>query len=529
MLTWILKDIRIVDGTGKGMFQTDIGIRDGRIERIGTIDCECAPSIINGAGLIACPGFIDMHSHMDIALLKTPSPDAKIRQGVTTDLIGQDGLGTIPVSQKNKKQLALLLAGLNGVLPEEEWIWGGFNEYAGALEQRGLPSNVAILASHGPLRVEAMGMENRPPTLLEMDAMCSCLAEMLEDGAFGLSTGLIYPPCSFGDAEELTVLNRKVAENGGVFVVHMRDEGYHLLRSIDEVANACMLSGAKLHISHFEAFGKVNWRLIDGAISKLEEYGKQGVSVSWDRYPYLAGCTVLSAVLPPWVFEGGPDKLIENLLIPSFRSRIHADFEKGLDVWNNRQISVGWDNVIVTSVQKEENQWMHGLSCSEISQKQNKNVVDSICDLLAEERLATMMVTFYGSEEVLEKILSHRWGTVGSDGIYGALPHPRLYGAFPKFLRDFSLDTRRLTLEEAVRKITSGPAEILGIQDRGRIEEGCWADIVLFDPVTLRDKGTYQDPVQFPEGIHSVFVNGVLVVEEGKPTGALPGRVLRKG
>jgi len=527
MLDYAVKSARIVDGTGKPSFVADLGIEGGKIVRIGTVSGEVR-TVIDGGGLTVCPGFIDMHTHMDIALLGTPFPDAKIRQGVTTDVLGQDGLGTFPVSERNRDMLAGLLSGLNGDIPREKWTWGGAEGYACALEEHGIPSNAVLLASHGPVRIEAMGMENRSASDAELDKMRNILSGNLKEGAFGLSTGLIYPPCSYADENELGVLIREVGRKNGVFVVHMRDEGYHLLRSIEEVARICLDSGAKLHISHFEAYGKVNWHLMDHALEKLEGYMDRGLSVSWDRYPYLAGCTVLSAVLPGWAFNEGPDALVRNLADPSFRARIHSEFEKGLDVWHNRQISVGWENIVVTSVQSGKNRWMQGLSCVDIAAAEGKNPIDAVCDLLSEEKLAVTMISFYGSGEVLEKILTHSRASVGSDGIYGGRPHPRLYGTFPKFIRDFCLDSNRLSLEAGVRKITSFPAEILGISDRGIIAEGYRADLVLFDPCTLRDTGTYENPEQYPEGIKYVFVNGTAVVAEKGCTGALPGKVLRK-
>lgn len=527
MLDCVVKNVRIVDGTGKLPFLADLGIEGGKIARIGIINGD-ARTVINGDSLTACPGFIDMHTHMDIALLGTPFPGEKIRQGVTTDVLGLDGLGPFPVSEKNREMLAGLISGLNGSIPLEKWIWGGVREYASALEKRGIPSNAALLAPHGPVRIEAMGMENRPASSVELQKMREVLSGILEEGAFGLSTGLIYPPCSFADENELRKLVGEVGRKNGVFVVHMRDEGFHLLRSIDEVARICMNSGAKLHISHFEAYGRVNWHLMDAALEMLEGFMDRGLSVSWDRYPYLAGCTVLSAVLPGWTFNEGADALVRNLSDPSFRKRFHREFEKGLDVWHNRQISVGWDNIVVTSVESGKNKWMQGLSCADIASAEKKNPVDAVCDLLSEEKLAVTMISFYGSEDVLEKILVHPRATVGSDGIYCGKPHPRLYGTFPRFLRDFCFDTSRLSLEAAVKKITSFPAEILGITDRGVLEEGYMADLVIFDHRTLRDRGTYDKPGKYPEGIKFVFVNGTVVADEKGSTGALPGKVLRK-
>lgn len=518
----------VADGTGRELFRADAGIVDGRIARIGA-DLGEAARVIDGTGKVLSPGFIDMHTHMDLELLRDRKPDAKIRQGVTTDLLGQDGLGAAPVSPANRKLLADILSGLNGVLEDEQWTWGSFGEYLNALEGCGLPNNAAVLLSQGPVRIEAMGMDERPATARELDVQRSLIREAMEEGAFGLSSGLIYPPCPYAGMEELTELNREVAAFDGIFVVHQRDEGYHLSRSFDEICEISCRSGVRLHVSHLQAYGRVNWPIMDEVLAKADAFLKEGGSVTWDRYPYLAGCTTLTAVLPTWTFNEGTKALISNLTDPAYRKKIHEEFTKGLDVWHNRQISVGWENIIVTAVHLERNRWMEGLSCQAIADRQGKNPVDAVCDLLAEEKLAVTMISFYGSEDVLRKVLSHPCATVGSDGIYGGRPHPRLYGSYPRFLRQYVRESRTFTLEEAVRKITSFPAKILGLGDRGTVEEGKWADLVLFDPDTVGDRSTYEEPELYPEGICSVLVNGVEVAGADGTTGKMPGKVLGKG
>lgn len=524
----VIKGAQIADGTGGELFRADVALKDGRIAHVGGGPAEAA-RVIDGTGQVLCPGFIDMHTHMDLELLRDKKPDAKIRQGVTTDLIGQDGLGAAPVSQRNRKLLADILSGLNGVIDDEKWSWGSFGEYLAALEKTGLPNNVAALVSQGPVRIEAMGMDERPPTERELDVQRALVREAMEEGAFGLSSGLIYPPCPYAGRSELTEINREVAAFDGIFVVHQRDEGYYLSRSFDEVCEISRRSGARLHVSHLQAYGRVNWPIMDEVLAKADAFLGEGGKVTWDRYPYLAGCTTLTAVLPTWTFNEGTGALIANLTDPAYRKKIHADFAKGLDVWHNRQISVGWDNIIVTAVRQGSNKWMEGLSCQAIADRQGKNPVDAVCDLLAEENLAVTMISFYGSEDVLRKVLSHPCATVGSDGIYGGRPHPRLYGTYPKFLREYVRESGTFTLAEAVKKITSFPAEILGLTGRGVIKEGNWADLVLFNPETVGDRATYDEPEQYPEGISRVFVNGAEAVSPEGATGKLPGRVLRKG
>jgi N-acyl-D-amino-acid deacylase len=424
--------------------------------------------------------------------------------------------------------LSELTAGLLGALPIKRWTWRSFDDYLQALDQRGLPNNAAVLASHGPARILAMGMENRPATTEELDTMRSLVRETMEAGAYGLSTGLIYPPCSYGPTDELVELNREVAARDGVFVVHQRDEGTLIEKAFDEVTHIARESGVRLHVSHLQAYGQVNWPTLDRVLEKADAFLREDRRVTWDRYPYLAGSTVLSAVLPQWTLSEGTQALIENLMKPEFRARIRQDLQKGLDVWNNRSISVGWSKIVVSAVNSEENRWMEGRDCAALAEACGKDPVDFVCDLLAEENLAVTMISFYGSEDVLEKVLSHPQATIGSDGIFGGRPHPRLYGAYPRFLREFVRVKKMMSLPEAVRKVTGFPAEILGLEERGLLKEGFGADVVVLDPERVADTATYEKPEQYPEGIPYVFVNGELVVDQGAFTGQLPGRALRR-
>ena len=527
MYDCLIKNVRIVDGTGHSAFSSDIGVHNGRIVKIGSSQGESRRTI-DGAGLVATPGFIDMHSHTDLEFFRDRPPDAKIRQGITTELLAQDGLGVAPISDKNAKLLSELTAGLLGRLSPERWTWRSFDDYLQALDRRGLPNHVAVLIPHGNVRIMAMGMDDRPATPQELADMCALVRETMEWGAYGLSTGLIYPPCSYSTADELVDLNREVAARDGIFVVHQRDEGYALRQAFAEVSHVARESGVHLHVSHLKAYGQINWPLIDQVLQAADVFLKKGGRITWDRYPYLAGCTMLSAVLPDWTFAEGTTALVENLMVPEFRARIHQDFEKGLDVWNNRAISIGWSNVIVSAVSSTKNRWMEGRDCADLARACGKDPIDFVCDLLAEENLAVTKISVYGSEQVLEKVLVHPQATVGSDGIYGGRPHPRLYGAYPRYLQKFVREKKRLSLPEAVRKITSFPAEILGLKERGILKEGFWADIVLFDPDLVADTATYEKPKQYPIGIPYVLVNGELVVDGGSSTGHLPGKVLRK-
>jgi N-acyl-D-amino-acid deacylase len=374
----------------------------------------------------------------------------------------------------------------------------------------------------------AMGMDNRPATAAELATMCALIKEAMDCGAFGFSTGLIYPPCSYGHAEELVALNRVAAAQDGIFVVHQRDEGYRIELAFDEVTGVARKSGVHLHVSHLQAYGQINWSKMDVILEKADAFLAEGGQVTWDRYPYLAGCTVLSAVLPQWTFADGTKALAQSLMVPEFRARIREDFQKGLDVWNNRSISVGWSKIVVSAVNSEKNRWMEGRNIADLATTCDRDPLDFVFDLLAEESLAVTMISHYGSEEVLEKVLGHPQATVGSDGIYGGRPHPRLYCAYPRYLKEFVRVRKFFDLPEAIRKVTAFPAAILGLKDRGTLREGAWADIVLLDPERVADTATYEDPEQYPEGIPYVFVNGELVVDRGAFTGKLPGQALRK-
>jgi N-acyl-D-amino-acid deacylase len=527
MFDLIIGQALVIDGSGQPAFEADLGIAGGKIQAIGRLEDGDAHEI-DASGLVCAPGFVDMHSHSDLAFFWTPPPEAKIRQGITTELIGQDGLGVAPVKAEDVALLSDLLAGLNGKIDARQWSWQSFGEYLDALGSRPLPNNVAVLASHGPVRLSAMGMTQREAGSGEIEAMRKHVRAAMEAGAFGFSTGLIYPPCSYAPSAELIALNREVAARDGIFVVHQRDEGHHLSRSFNEVCDISRQSGARLHVSHLQAYGRINWPIMEAVLDRADRFLEEGGTVTWDRYPYLAGSTVLTAVLPPWTLNQGPAALVSNLMDPVYRTEIHREFGKGLDHWHNRQITVGWENILVSAVGSASNRWMEGLSCREIASRRGQDPIDMVCDLLAEERLAVTMISFYGSEDVLDKVLTHAQATVGSDGIYGGRPHPRLYGTYPRFIERFVRDKGLLSLEEAVRKVTSFPAGILGIAERGLIRKGYFADLVIFDPQSISDTATYAEPRKYPTGIAHVLVNGCPVVSDGQATGNYAGRILRK-
>lgn len=396
MVDLVIEGGRIVDGTGKASYTGDIAVSDGKILEVGVIHGG-AERRIDVRGLVVAPGFIDSHSHSDLMLIAEPNAKQKIMQGITTEIVGQDGLGEAPIKEKDIENWRSYLSGLNGD-PEIDWSWRSLGEYLDAIEAASPATNVASLVGHGNLRLSAMGMDDRPPTDSELEEMKALLRDSLRHGAYGLSTGMIYPPCVYAATEELTELCRVVSEVDGVFVIHMRNEGDALLESIGEVATIGANSGVKLHISHFKAAGKRNWgRSVQGleAIKKAREVG---LSITVDQYPYTAGSTFLSARLPSWMHEGGVDAMLDRLRDSATRGRAYAEMTE------DRSFAM-WGDTIVTSVKTEGNKHLEGRSLAEIAEMRGVDIVEALFELVLEERNAVGMVSFSMSEEDVRIIM----------------------------------------------------------------------------------------------------------------------------
>jgi len=512
---------KVVDGTGSSWYRADIAVTDGRIAAIGAI-ASSAERVIDAGGLVVAPGFIDTHSHSDLMLMAEPEARQKIMQGVTTEVVGQDGLGEAPLRDDVVEDWRRYLSGLNGD-PDIDWSWRSFADYLDSLEAAGPATNVASLVGHGNLRLLAMGMEDRPPTPRELEEMKALLAEAMSEGAFGLSTGLIYPPCVYADSDELVELCTVASAHGGLFVVHMRNEGDHLMESIGEVVAVGREARIPVHISHFKASGERNWGMVADALRTLEVARSDGVDVTVDQYPYVAGSTFLSSLLPVWAHEGGTARMLERLRDGATRERVAADMmgERGSRDWG-----WSWDRVMVTSVRTEGNRRFEGETVEEIAEARRQSPADAIFDLILEEENAVTMVSFSMSEDDVRTVMRSPLQMVCTDGIVLGKPHPRVYGSFPRVLGRYVREGV-LRLEEAVRKMTSLPAQRFGLLDRGLLRPGMWADITVFNPDTVIDKATYQEPRQFPEGIEYVIVNAEVAVDGGEHTGARAGRVLR--
>ncbi|MEA5012276.1 MAG: D-aminoacylase [Angelakisella sp.] len=518
----------VVDGTGKPGYKANVLFEDDKIVDIGNIQPTDEMEVIDACGKVVAPGFIDTHSHSDLEVLVRPEVLPKIMQGVTTEVLGQDGVAMAPLPEQYISPWRKNLAGLDGDSDDINWHFKDTDGYLKMIEDVVPGLNECYLVPHGNIRMEAMGLDNRQPTAEELQKMRDITRREMEAGAVGLSTGLIYMPCAYGHTEEVVEMCKVVAEYDGLFVIHQRSEADTILDSMEEVIRIGRESGVRIHYSHFKVCGKNNWDKIDKVIELLEKAQAEGIKVSFDQYPYVAGSTMLGVILPPWVHDGGTDKLVQRLHDPELRKRMVADIQNGIPGWDNFVDFAGLDQIFVTSVKTQKNQDAIGLNLIQLGELRGKDPFEATFDLLMEEENAVGMVDFYGKEDHVQLFMKRPEMNACSDGLLGGKPHPRVYGTFPRILGKYVREDKALTLEEAIRKMTSKPAETFRIKNRGQLKAGNFADIVIFDPDTIIDKGTFTDPAQFPEGILRVIVNGVTTVADGAHTGNRAGRVLRR-
>ncbi len=520
MIDVLIKGGDVVDGSGAPARKANLAIEGGRIAELTGAVPEAA-RVIDAEGLVVAPGFIDIHSHSDLPFLLDADADSKLRQGVTTEVVGNCGMSPAPLVPGRADELWAQLAFVSyGVEPD----WESFGEFLARLDALPPPVNLVPLVGHLALRSAVVGQDDRLATEEEIKRMRSLLARSIGEGAWGCSTGLIYPPAMFASVEEVAAL----AEEAGYCAIHMRDEGERLLEALDEAIEVARLSGATVEVSHLKAAGKSNWGKMSRALEKLETASRES-RVAADCYPYTAGSTTLTAVLPRWAANGGVDAMLARLRSPGDRPRISEELSGGGRLVND------WESVVVSSVESERNKGVEGKPVARIARETGKEPAEVVMDLLLEEEAKVSMVTFLMDEKEVAQALSHPLVVVGSDGLSvrseGPLargkPHPRYYGTFPRFLGEFVREKGVCSLAEGVRKLTSEPARRLGLHDRGWLEPGKAADVVAFDYGALKDRATYEEPHRYPEGIEYVIVNGAIAVEDGHPTGVRAGHVLR--
>ena len=519
MFDILIQGGRVIDGAGTPSFSADVGIKAGKIAAVGALT-EASAKRIDAPGLVVAPGFIDMHSHSDIALLANPRAESKIRQGVTTEVIGNCGESAAPLTPR---MLADFKAESELDKLQIELDWLSMGEYLAKLAKQGIALNVVPLIGHGTVRAAVMGYENRRPTPLEMQAMKTLVAQAMQEGAFGMSTGLIYAPSYYADTEELIELSQVAAQYGGLYCSHIRGEGDRLIEAVTEAITIGKESGAAVQLSHHKAVGKANWGKVKHSLALIDQARASGFDVTADQYPYIAASNSLSASLPPWMHEGSKDELLKRLTDPQVRARLRQEMAVREGYWEDTKISY--------CPGRPE---YEGLSLQEIAELRGADPYETTFDLLCEEEAGVRVVRFGMSEEDVHTVMQHPMVMVGSDASalapYGVLcqgkPHPRSYGTFPRVLGKYAREEQVISIEEAVRKMTSLPAQKLGLRDRGKLQAGMWADITIFQPETVRDKATYLDPHQYPCGIEYVLVNGKPVIIRGEHSGELPGKTL---
>jgi N-acyl-D-amino-acid deacylase len=524
----LIKNGLIVDGTLENSYLGNLVIEDERIIQISKEEVKMAVDlVIDAKQRLICPGFIDTHSHSDLEILVNPFNEIKIRQGITTEILGQDGISMAPLPKKYISSWRKNLAGLDGESDEIDWNYETTDNYLKIMEKNGVGLNEVYLVPHGNIRMEAMGLEGKSATEDEIKRMCEITRREMKAGAFGLSTGLIYIPCAYSKTNELIELCKVVAEYDGVFVVHQRSEADTILESMKEVLEIGKTSGVKIHFSHFKVCGKNNWKYIDDIIELLDEAEAEGIEISFDQYPYEAGSTMLGVILPPWTHAGGTDMLLKRLNDKAERNKIIHDIKEGIPGWDNFIDFAGFDQIFVTSVKTKANEFLIGKSLVEIAEIKGKDQYNATFDLLYEEENSVGMFDFYGLEEHVIRFMQRKEQNVCTDGLLSGRPHPRAYGSFPKILGRYVRELNVLSIEAAINKMTKKPAEVFNIKDRGRLAVGNFADILVVDLKNVKDKGTYVDPRQYPEGIDYVFINGHAVVENGEYIGIIAGKVIR--
>jgi N-acyl-D-amino-acid deacylase len=521
----LIKNGKIIDGTGNPWLAADVAIAEGKIARIGQLSDAQAERVINAGGKFVCPGFVDGHSHSDLMILDNPTADQKIMQGITTENVGLDGMSVAPIRKKDISGWRRHLAGLAGD-PDVGWNWESFGEYLDAIDARRVATNLCSYVGLGTIRLMVMGMDGRAASRDEIEQMKRIAAEAMEQGARGISAGLIYPPSQYQSAQEIIEIAKVVRRYDGIFDVHMRSEADGIAGAIEEVLEISRQSGIPLLITHFKIRGKKNWGKAPALLKMLEDARREGVDVTVAQYPYTAGSTILHAVIPPWYHTKGPDHLIA--MLRDDREPIKKDIRERMD-WENFSAIVGWDKIFVTSVVSEANKCFEGQHIAEIAEARGcKDPVDAAMDLLVEENLAVGMVNFGLSEADVVEIMKSPTVSIITDGLLGGgKPHPRTYGTCPRILGRYVREQKVLTWEEAVRKMTSLPAQKLRLKGKGLLAEQYDADIVVFDPETVIDTSTYENPRTFPKGMDWVIVNGTIVVENGTHTGARTGKTIR--
>ena len=526
----VITNGHIVDGTGSPWYSGDIGIREGRIVAIGNLAEAPRKRTIDAKGEVVAPGFIDMLGQSELTILVDPRLPSKIFQGIVTEITGEGG----SAAPLNDAIIAADRAGYEHVHITPDWKTLG--EYFARLEKRGMGINLASYVGATQVRRMVLGDDNKQPTPRQLEQMKALVRDAMRDGAVGVSTSLEYAPAPYAKTDELIALASEASKFGGIYATHMRNESDSVLSAIDEALRIGREAHLPVEIWHIKVAGKKNWGRMPEVVAKISQARAQGIDVTADTYAYTAWFNSFSAFIPPWAHDGGDARLIERLNDPATRERIRKDMLTPSEDWDNEWQEIpGPEAVMICVVQNPKLLPLQGKTLAEVAKLWAKDPMETLFALLIEDKAFTDVAVFGMSEPDVALVLQQPWVSVDNDssgtspeGILGQEhPHPRAYGTFPRILRKYVREEKKLTLEDAIRKFSALPAQRMRLADRGALKAGMWADIVIFDPATVHDVATFENPNQLSQGMEYVLVNGVPVIEQGKMTGALPGRVLR--
>ena len=517
----------VLDGEGTPAVRADVGIRAGRIATIGDLASAPATRRIDASGLTVAPGFIDMHNHSDYTILVEPRAESMIRQGVTTMVLGESrSAGPIKPGTDEARARA------DGVTVG----WTTLGEYFAKLETQHMSTNIASYVGEEQVWTYVKGYEQSPATPAELSEMKALIARAMEDGAMGLSTALLQPPSSFATTADLIELAKTAAQYGGIYSSHIRDEGEGVFRAIDEAIQVGKGAGIRVDIIHMKIAHQKLWGRAGEIIAVVQKARDQGFDIRANVYPYTAGQNNLASIVPPWAHDGGREKMLERLKDPATRKRMRDEVMNGLPNWYNHYLATGdgWGGMILVSLRHERNKPFQGKRMSELIAARGGHPADVLFDVLLEEKGSVPAVFFHHSEADMQLIMQQPWTSIGSDGSAvnpdgptgRSHPHPRYYGTFPRVLGRYVRELKTITLPDAVKKMTSMNADKIGIKERGRLKEGAFADVTIFDAARVIDRATFEQPHQFPVGIKYVVVNGVVTIDNEQHTGALAGRVI---
>jgi dihydroorotase/N-acyl-D-amino-acid deacylase len=525
----IIRNGHIVDGSGSPWYSGDIGIVNGRIAQIGVLGDAPAKRVIEAQGRVVAPGFIDMLGQSELSILVNPHLPSKIFQGITTEITGEGG----SVAPLNEKIIAADRGGFSHYKIKPDWFT--FRDYFARLEREGMGINLASYVGATQVRRMVLGEVNRAPTPAELEQMIALVREAMRQGAVGVSTALQYAPAPYAKTDELIALAAEAARFGGIYATHMRNEGDGINAALDEAFRIGREAHIPVEIWHLKAAGKPNWNRMPEIVGRIDAARASGVDVSADTYAYPAWFNSFSAFIPPWAHDGGEFKMVERLKDPAQRARIRQEMLTADSSWDNEWQEInGPEDILISVVKNPKLLALEGKTVQQIAHEQNKDPIDTIFDLLIEDPGIDVAV-FAMNEKDVALALQQPWVSIcndsqgtAPDGLLGKEhPHPRAYGTFPRILRKYVREDKLLTLPDAIRKFSALPAQRMRLTDRGVLKQGLWADIVIFDPEKIRDLATFENPNQLSEGMEFVLVNGVPVIDGGKMTNALPGKVLR--